>query len=212
MSERRSSNVWERLLLKFLKHPIREFKRNMGISHAGDISRRYFVMNAYDGVMTMLGIIVGTQVSGAIHPRFVVGAGVGASIAMGISGFIGAYMTEGAIRAKKLKELESQLFTDLEHSVLAEASKFATLWVAFVDGVSPALGALVSMAPFLLALWGMIPLGWAVPSSIILSLLTLFLLGSYLGKISRENIILYGLRMALAGIFTVILFTILGVA
>jgi len=93
---------------------LRNLRRNIDISHVGDLSRRYFVMNAFDGVMTMLGFIIGAHVSGLIEPKIIVVAGLGASLAMGISGFFGAYLAEKALRIKKLKEIERDLFTNLK--------------------------------------------------------------------------------------------------
>ncbi len=47
------------------------------------IARRYFVMNAFDGALTMLGILVGAYLSGNASTTLVITAGIGASIAMG---------------------------------------------------------------------------------------------------------------------------------
>ena len=33
------------------------------ISNVGEISRRYFVMNAFDGALTMLGVIIGAHIA-----------------------------------------------------------------------------------------------------------------------------------------------------
>jgi predicted membrane protein (TIGR00267 family) len=66
------------------------------ITEMGPIARRYFVKNGFDGSMTMLGIIVGAWVVNVTQPEIVVTAGLGACLAMGISGISGAYMTERA--------------------------------------------------------------------------------------------------------------------
>ena len=62
------------------------------------IARRFFVMNSFDGSLTMLGIIVGSWVSGVRNPSKIVGTGLGACLAMGISGMVGAYASERAER------------------------------------------------------------------------------------------------------------------
>ncbi len=191
-------------------YSLRNLRRNLNISHVGDLSRRYFVMNAFDGVMTMLGFIIGAHVSGLIEPRIVVAAGLGASLAMGISGFFGAYLAEKALRIKKLKEIEKNLFTNLNGSVLEEASKFAMIWLALVDGASPAIAAMISISPFILALFNIVNVELAIVSSVFLSLSILFLLGTYLGRISKESMIKYGLFMAAAGIITLLISMLLG--
>ncbi|MBE0512945.1 hypothetical protein IBX38_07835 [Candidatus Bathyarchaeota archaeon] len=52
---------------------------------------------------------------------------MGATLAMGLSGFAGAYMTEEAERAKKLNSLEKSMLTELKNSVVGKASRFASL-------------------------------------------------------------------------------------
>jgi predicted membrane protein (TIGR00267 family) len=70
----------------------------------GPIARRCFVKNGFDGSMTMLGIIVGAWVVNATQTEIIVTSGLGACLAMGISGVSGAYMTERAERKRDLKK------------------------------------------------------------------------------------------------------------
>lgn len=73
------------------------------------IARRYFVNNFYDGMLTVLGILLGFfvlilkggQIS--IDSHLVVLTGVGSSISMFISGITGSYLSEKA-EQKKIKE------------------------------------------------------------------------------------------------------------
>ena len=46
----------------------RKFKRYSEITQVDEIARRYFVMNAFDGCLTILGIIVGAYVAGVLMP------------------------------------------------------------------------------------------------------------------------------------------------
>jgi len=115
------------------------FRRYVKVTKLDEIARRYFVMNAFDGALTMLGILVGSYLSGNPDTHLVVLAGMGASIAMGISGMTGAYMTESAERTKKLKELESTMLVDLGNTIHGRASRFASVYTALVDGISPSL-------------------------------------------------------------------------
>lgn len=158
----------------------------------------------------MLGIVIGAHVAGNIDPRIVVGAGLGGIVAMGVSGFTGAFLSERAERQRKLKDIERHLFTNLENSVLESASNFAAIWVALVDGAAPAITAFISLSPFILALQGVISVPLAVISAVALSILSLFVLGAYLGKVSKENIFLYGLQTSLAGGATVGILLLIG--
>ncbi len=170
-----------------------------------EIARRYFVMNAFDGALTVLGVMVGSYAAGSPNPRFIVGACIGGAIAMGVSGFVGAFMAERAERVRRLKELESVLFMKLDHSVLAEAARFAVLFTALIDGLSPAFVAVLSIIPFFMALKGLIAVNLAFLLSLATNLTILFLLGMFLGRVARENWVLHGLLMVSAGLLTAVI-------
>lgn len=180
------------------------------ITGMGPIARRYFVKNGFDGSMTMLGIVVGSWVVSVERPEIVVTAGLGACLAMGISGLFGAYMTERAERKRDLKDLETAMMKKLDDSVITDASSFVSFYAAIVDGGSPILTALVSLLPFILTLYGFFVIENAYVMSFILTLVTLFVLGMYLGKIAKENALLYGLQTLVAGIITVAIALLLG--
>jgi predicted membrane protein (TIGR00267 family) len=174
------------------------------------IARRYFIKNGFDGSMTVLGIIVGSWIVGVAEPEIIVTAGLGACLAMGVSGLFGAYMTEKAERKKHLKTVEAAMLTDLSNSVLSDASDFVSLYAAFIDGASPVLTAVISLIPFILALTGNFIIWNAYVVSFILTLATLFSLGLYLGKIAKENMLLYGAQTVAAGILIVAIVILLG--
>jgi len=189
---------------------INELIHLLKISGVSSISRRYFVMNSFDGAMTMLGVIVGAYASGVVTPKTIIGVGLGASLAMGISGFSGAYMTEKAERLRKLKKLRKAMLADLDKSLHDRASRLASLWAAVVDGVSPFLAAMISMTPFFLAISHILSVEHAVLFSIILIMIMLFSLGFFLGRISRENAVVWGLRMIVAGVATAVISLLVG--
>jgi len=174
------------------------------VTKARGIARRYFVMNGFDGAMTVFGIVLGSWIAGVSRPEIIVLAGLGACLAMGLSGFFGAYMVEKAERERRLKEME-QATNNNVNPIHYEAANFVTLYVAVIDGLSPTLAAIISLIPFIL-----VPIGWmsiwnAYVASLALSLATLFLLGIYLGKVARENGWFYGVAMLTVGAFTALI-------
>ncbi len=177
--------------MKFLEK-IRDYIR---ISRVAPIGRRYFVMNAFDGAMTSLGIVVGAYVAGDPEPFFILSAGLGASLAMGLSGFVGAYVTEEAERTRELESLEKSMLESLEESVIGRASRFASIWAGIVDGLSPALAAIMCLAPFFL-----FSITFAIRLSVVITLVVLFLLGAFLGKISSRNMFLHGIKLLCVGL------------
>ncbi len=174
------------------------------------IARRYFIKNGFDGSMTALGIIVGSWIVGVTKPEIIVTAGLAASLAMGVSGLFGAYMTEKAERKRHLKTLETAMLTDLSDSIHDKASDFVSVYAAFIDGASPMLTAVIALIPFIFTLMGTVVIRDAYIVSFTLSLATLFSLGLYLGRIAKENILLYGVQTVGAGILIVVIVLLLG--
>jgi predicted membrane protein (TIGR00267 family) len=60
-----------------------------------------------------------------------------------------------------------------------------------------------------LTIFDLVPAAWAFPASILLILVILFVLGAFLGSISRENIVVAGLRMLTVGVATAVVFVLL---
>jgi len=79
------------------------------ITNLWAIGRRYFVNNFYDGMLTVLGILLGFFVlilkedQPSIESHLVILTGIGSSISMLISGLTGSYLSEKA-EQKKIKE------------------------------------------------------------------------------------------------------------
>jgi len=174
------------------------------ITKASGIARRYFVMNGFDGAMTVFGIVLGSWIAGVSKSEIIVLAGLGACLAMGLSGFFGALMAERAERERRLKEMEVATNNNVD-PIHYEAARFVTFYVAFIDGLSPTLTAIISLTPFILVSAGFIPIWNAYITSLTLSLTTLFLLGIYLGKVAKENGWLYGVAMLTVGAFTALI-------
>ena len=174
------------------------------ITKASGIARRYFVMNGFDGAMTVFGIVLGSWIAGVSKSQIIVLAGLGACLAMGLSGFFGALMAEKAERERHLKEME-EATNDKVDPIHYEAARFVAFYVAFIDGLSPALTAIISLMPFILVSVGLMPIWNAYVISLTLSLATLFLLGIYLGKVAKENGWFYGVAMLTVGAFTALI-------
>ena len=62
-------------------------KRYAEISNVGEISRRYFVMNAFDGALTMLGVVIGSYISNTRSSYPIISAGIVGSWAIHVKIF-----------------------------------------------------------------------------------------------------------------------------
>ena len=192
--------------IKVLLQHLREYDNLANIS---EIGRRYFAMNAFDGVLTIIGVLVGNLTARVQEPRVVVSTGLATCVAMGVSGLWGAYLTEAAERKRDLDELSRYTLTDLNDTRIGRASRVAVVTVALIDGLAPFLAALIVLIPFFVA--GLFPsITWVYYTSLGVALATLFSLGLFLGHISRGNLILYGVRTVVAGLISIAIGLLLG--
>ncbi|NIQ00495.1 MAG: hypothetical protein GWM98_08840 [Nitrospinaceae bacterium] len=183
---------------------IRQIRSLWNISQAGEIARRYFVVNGFDGALTMLGILLGFYAGGEVPLRVVLSACLGAAIALGISGFTSALLSETEERKKELKELEASLVAPLDQSDYGRASQITPWVIAAVNGLSPFLISLFIILPVWLDEYGVL---WPflldpLEAAIGFSFLAIFFLGIFLGRISGAFWLWSGLRALLIGLIT----------
>lgn len=186
-----------------------EFKSYNKLVGIAGIARRYFAMNAFDGVLTTIGVLVGNYLAGIRDLMIPIRIGIATSIAMGISGLWGAYLTEAAERKRELAELESVSLIDQSETEIGRASRVAVVIVAVVDGLAPFLAALIVLIPLFLD-----PLIQNALTSyflaIIVALISLFGLGMFLGDVSKQNVWGYGFKTLIAGIVAIAINFLLG--
>jgi predicted membrane protein (TIGR00267 family) len=177
---------------------LQRFREYSEIADVAEIARRYFAMNAFDGVLTIIGVLMGNFVSQVQDTKLIVVTGLSTSLAMGISGLWGSYLTESAERRHEIDELERQTLTDLHNTKIGKASRMAAVMVAIVDGLSPFLASILVLVPFFLT--GLLPsIAWSYYAAFAMALFTLFGLGLFLGRISKENLLISGLKTVIAG-------------
>ena len=197
-------------IIQSLGSYISEFGTYLRVTRAQQILRRYFAMNAFDGAMTSLGVVIGAYISNISDPESIIGVIIVGGIAMMVSGLSGTYMTESAERNHSLNELEDGMLVDLENTIYCKAGRFVSIFAAIVDGSAPFLASIPSVIPFLLVNIGIINITTAFILSVVASLCALFLLGVYLGGISGGNVIVSGAKMVVAGVTVAILALLLG--
>ena len=175
------------------------------IYRARGIARRYFITNGFDGALTMLGLLAGFYTSGTVPLSVAISACLGAAIALFMSGISSAYLSESAERKKELHELEQAVLTDLEDSDYGQASRYVPVMVALVNGLSPLLLSLVIISPLWLAQQGFSLYFPPVVTAIIIALIVIFLLGIFLGRVSRTFWLWSGLRSLAVALLTLMI-------
>ncbi|TFH08736.1 MAG: hypothetical protein E4H14_05850 [Candidatus Thorarchaeota archaeon] len=184
--------------------------RALELTHGVEIARRYLAMNAFDGALTMLGLILGGLFT--IDPlnytpgfNAILLAAAGTSIAMAISGFSGSYLAESAERDREVDDLGRAMLTDMSDSMYAKASRTTSIVVAIVDGASPAIAGFLVILPLFFVPLGILDYHIAFYIGIIICMLLLFVLGLFLGAVSKKNMWSYGAKTLFAGILTALL-------
>ncbi len=188
---------------------IKKLKQSIELTKSGAIARRYFVIGAFDGALTILGVILGAYVTeGHVHPdlakQLILGAGFAGGIALAVSSTVGAYEAERVEHVLNHQVLEKAMLRPVE-GTRKEAMRVSIGISAIVHGVAPLLAAFVPLIPFFF-----MTLDEAVLTAIILTISFLFALGAYLGSLIKEMIVYTGLRFVIAGIGTAIILILIG--
>lgn len=174
----------------------------LGITRSHGIARRYFVVNGFDGALTMLGIIIGFYVSEPAGLGTIISACLGAAIALGVSGVSSAYISESAERRRALLQLEEAMLADLRDSHHGDAARWVPLLIAVVNGAAPLLISLLIITPLWLSHAGVsLPLA-PLHVAILVALILIFLLGVFLGRVAGISWLHSGIRTLLVALLT----------
>ena len=179
------------------------------LTNSQGIARRYFVVNGFDGALTMLGLIIGFSLSAETEISVVINACLGAAIALGMSGVSSAYISESAERKHALGKLELAMLSDLQDSAHGKAARWVPCVIALINGLAPLIISLLIIMPLWLSNSGIqLPLP-PLYASFMIALMLVFLLGVFLGRVADISWLRSGLQTLLMAIITVALIYIL---
>lgn len=176
------------------------------LTHSHRIARRYFVTNGFDGVLAMLGLLMGFRVSAGVSIEVMIGACIGAAVALFMSGLSSAYVSEAAEKQLELQELEKSMVTSLDDSAHAEAARLMPWLIGMVNGLSPLLLAMLILTPLFMFQQQFWPEPFAIISpldlAIIIALSLAFMLGVFLGRLSGGFWLWTGVRALMIAVIT----------
>jgi len=164
---------------------------------------RYVILGAIDGILAVLGIIIGLSAA-TIEPGLVVKAALGGGIALCLTNSIGSYLAESAVEYGKISEVEQALLQDLRNTRVEKLARRNIQIDALLSGGSSIFGSLIPILPFVFFKDGI-----AVYFSIALALIALVVLGLFSGKISSQSYIRSIVRMVGMGIIVVVVCSLL---
>jgi predicted membrane protein (TIGR00267 family) len=177
----------------------------VSISRSHGIARRYFVVNGFDGALTTLGLVVGFYVSDEHDLKVAITVCLGAAIALGMSGFSSAYVSEAAERKHEFRKLQDAMISEMSGSAHDLASRWVPLMIALINGLSPLLMSLLIITPLWLAQAGQLAVFDPFEVAIAVSFIVIFLLGVFLGSVSASHWFVAGLKTLLIALVTSLL-------
>ena len=69
-----------------LRRELARLKEYHQVAEIGEIARRYFAMNSFDGVLTILGVLIGNYLAGVSDSKVIVLTTMHTSVSMAVSG------------------------------------------------------------------------------------------------------------------------------
>ena len=214
--------------MKSIRKTIKNWKLYGKLSDLGEISRRKFFNNCFDGALTCAGIVSGIFIiflspnSFQFTPQNVLITGFATTLAIGISGLWGAFLSEEAERKKKVSDMKKDMAIvedtaeeddqnnkgdNNNKTILEKAERFATIVASLVDGGAPAVGSTLPLIPFFFG--ASLTIGHFIFSYVILAGLLVYL-GIFLGNISGGGKLRYALHLVTAGVVTLLISLLLG--
>ncbi len=163
---------------------------------------RQLVRGFIDGSLSTLGVVIGA--SGA-EISVIIAAGIGGGVANGLSNIFGAFTAERIEEEMQLLKIERAMLKDLKKTEIHRDARRKVLKKSLIDGISTIFGSVVVVIPFLLTLIFKAEAYLATLSSMAVTTLSLGIIGLYLGKLSKENLVISFAKMATFGIITALI-------
>ncbi|MGA9141814.1 MAG: VIT1/CCC1 transporter family protein [Methanocella sp.] len=173
------------------------------MSDGGD-EGRYLILGTIDGLLAVLGIIVGLAAT-TTNTEIIVKAALGGGIALCLTNGIGSYLAETAVEYGRISTVEHAMLENLRDTRIEKQAKRKIVRDSFVHGGASFVGSIIPVLPFLV-----LHNGIAVFVSIGLCAIVLVGLGFYSGKVSGQGYIKSIVRMIGLGATIVIVCSLLG--
>ncbi|XRO76008.1 TIGR00267 family protein [Methanocaldococcus sp. 28A] len=162
---------------------------------------RYIVRGLIDGSLSALGVVIGA--SGSADASVIIAAGLGGGIANGLSNILGAFTAEKASLERERIQKEKSLLKQngyLKKSIIYKKAIRETMICGLIDGISTSIGSALPVIPFFL-----FDIKTALYAAITITMAILFILGVFIGKISKENVVISGIKMVVGALIVAVL-------
>ncbi|HUL62319.1 MAG TPA: VIT1/CCC1 transporter family protein [Methanocella sp.] len=147
----------------------------------GNDAGRYLILGTIDGLLAVLGIIMGLAVT-TPHTEIIVKAALGGGLALCLTNGIGSYLAETAVEYGRISSVERAMLEDLRDTHIEKTARRKIVRDSLISGVSSLIGSVIPIVPFLV-LSG-VP---AIATSVAISALTLIGLGLFSSHVSGQS-------------------------
>ena len=172
-----------------------------------NIPVRYTVLGTIDGVIACLAIVIGVF-SANVESNVIVAAGLSGGIGLSISNGIGGLMAEYTVEHRRMRTIEEAMMVksgSMKGTLVHKGIQKKLIYDTITHGGCSLLGAMLPILPFVF-----LDIQTAIVVSIVLSFMTLFLLGVYMGAMTKEMLVIAGMKMLLVGILAAVVVRLLG--
>ncbi|MEM2067416.1 MAG: hypothetical protein QXJ88_02475 [Nitrososphaerota archaeon] len=170
------------------------------VAETSEVARRYFSLQLFDGAMVGIGVVFGLHFSGPHGFGVISQTLVAVIIAMVISGWTGALISERAEQEARIKRLELATLITLRDTIQGKVGSIAALLVALVNGLTPVAAFLTVSLPYLATVY----LGEETMYGLIISLIftagLLLTAGAVVGRSARIGVIKTSAQMIGSGL------------
>ncbi|AAB85067.1 MULTISPECIES: TIGR00267 family protein [Methanothermobacter] len=175
---------------------------------------RYVALGTLDGILAVMGVtLTASGVAGAgglsVDNYLIALTGLSGGVALAMSNAFGSFIGERAEETRTMRELERKMMMDegkLDDTIIHQQARRRVYMSMFTHGFSSFMGSFVPVLPFLVIADRMT----ATIVTVLLCLIALLVLGVYLGRVSRENILRTSLEVVVIGVLIGVVSLLLG--
>jgi predicted membrane protein (TIGR00267 family) len=173
------------------------------MTNGGD-EGRYLILGTIDGLLAVLGIIIGLSAATS-NTEIIVKAALGGGIALCLTNGIGSYLAETAVEYGRISTVERAMLETLRDTHIEKQAKRKITRDSIIHGGASFVGSIIPVIPFLF-----IHDRTALYVAILLCGIVLVGLGLYSGYVSSQSYIKSVVRMIGLGALIVIVCSLLG--
>lgn len=166
----------------------------------GKVLRGYFINTLFDSTFVILGAIVSSAFNPQAHPKDIMAAMITLALAVGMASGVSIYEAETVESEIRMARIARALLKSVEDTEVERGARITKYATALTNFLAPFLVLGFTIIPFLLVGRFIASTTLAAYTSIAMAIAIIFFVGAAIGRMTKANPWLKGLRMALIGV------------